>query len=54
MTFGMLLLALLGVLTVFHEPIAVLFGSPAASGEPLPSVPADEHAAPPTPAARPR
>jgi hypothetical protein len=49
-TAGMLLLALLGVITVFHEPIAAIF-VPAAS-EPPPPLPGDERGAvtPPVPA----
>jgi hypothetical protein len=32
-TAGMLLLALLGVITVFHEPIGAILAPPAATGE---------------------
>jgi hypothetical protein len=49
----MLLLALLGVITVFHEPLVALFGSPAPSGEAPPPLPSDEHGGA-TPAPRPR
>jgi hypothetical protein len=35
----MLLLALLGVITVFHEPIAAIFAPPASSSEPPPPLP---------------
>jgi hypothetical protein len=52
-TAGMLLLALLGVITVFHEPLFALFGSPAPSGEAPPPLPTDEHGGA-TPAPRPR
>lgn len=37
-TAGMLLLALLGVITVFHEPIAAIFSPAGAAG--------DDHASP--------
>jgi hypothetical protein len=41
----MLLLALLGVVTVFHEPIAAIFVPPTSSNEaPLPP-PVEEHPA---------
>lgn len=44
-TTGMLLLALLGVITVFYEPIAAIFSPPPAAGEaPLPP-PGEEHGA---------
>jgi hypothetical protein len=43
-TAGMLLLALLGVITVFHEPLLALFGNPApSSNEAPPPLPTDEH-----------
>jgi hypothetical protein len=51
-TAGMLLLALLGVITVFHEPIAAIFVPPSASSEGPPPAPADDRA-PPAPAANP-
>jgi hypothetical protein len=35
-TAGMLLLALLGVITVFHEPIAAVFAPPAPAATPPP------------------
>ena len=49
-TAGMLLLALLGVITVFHEPIAAIFVPPAATGEAPPPPPSDERGTPATPA----
>lgn len=45
-TAGMIALAILGIATVFHEPIAAIFGAPAATGEGLPPL-LDEHAAAP-------
>jgi hypothetical protein len=53
-TTGMLVLALLGVVTVFYEPIAAIFAPPPAAGEPLPP-PVEERGAtathvPPPPA----
>jgi uncharacterized iron-regulated membrane protein len=36
-TAAMVLLALLGVATVFHDPIAALFVTPPAAGEATPS-----------------
>jgi hypothetical protein len=48
-TAGMLLLALLGVVTVFYEPIAAIFAPPTAAGEaPLPP-PGEERGAPTPP-----
>jgi hypothetical protein len=48
-TAGMLLLALLGVVTVFHEPIIAVFAPPASTSEaPLPA-PAEDRAAPTNP-----
>jgi hypothetical protein len=46
-TGGMLLLALLGVATVFHEPIVAIFAPPSAGGEAPPPVSSDEHGGPP-------
>jgi len=51
-TAGMLLLALLGVVTVFHEPITAIFAPPATSSEAPPPAPAEDHA-PPAPATNP-
>jgi uncharacterized iron-regulated membrane protein len=42
----MLLLALLGVITVFHEPIMAIFAPPASSTEAPPPAPAEDHGAP--------
>jgi hypothetical protein len=48
-TAGMLLLALLGVVTVFHEPITAIFAPPASTSEaPLPA-PAEDHPGPANP-----
>ena len=49
-TAGMLLLALLGVITVFHEPIVAIFVPPTASNEAPPPAPADDHGPAPAPA----
>ena len=53
-TAGMLLLALLGVITVFHEPIAALFVPPTSTGEAAPPPPADDRAGPAGPVPGPR
>jgi hypothetical protein len=48
-TAGMLLLALLGVITVFHEPIAAIFVPPSSSTEGPPPAPSDDHGSPAPP-----
>ena len=45
-TAGILLLALLGVITVFHEPIMAVFAPPTSSSEAPPPVPSEDHGAP--------
>jgi hypothetical protein len=45
----MLLLALLGVITVFHEPIAAIFVPPSSSSEGPPPAPSDDHGSPAPP-----
>ena len=49
-TAGMLLLALLGVITVFHEPIFAIFAPPTSSSEAPPPAPSDDRAPPAPPA----
>jgi hypothetical protein len=49
-TAGMLVLALLGVITVFHEPITALFVPPTSSSEGPPPAPVEDHGAPAAPA----
>jgi hypothetical protein len=51
-TAGMLLLALLGVVTVFHESIAAVFVPPTANSEGPPPAPSEDRG-PPAPAANP-
>jgi hypothetical protein len=53
-TAGMLVLALLGVITVFHEPITALFVPPTTARETAPALPADERGQPAAPAPAPR
>jgi len=43
----MLLLALLGVITVFHQPITAIFAPAASSSEAPPPVPAEDRGGPP-------
>jgi hypothetical protein len=50
----MLLLALLGVITVFHEPIIAIFVPPSSTNEAPPPLPSDEHGAAAATASRPR
>jgi hypothetical protein len=50
----MLLLALLGVITVFHEPIIAIFVPPTSTNEAAPPLPTDERGPAAAPAPNPR